>query len=228
VDEYCSDPDYFEEASAAEHARTAGRPEAFSQWLDGAEAVAGLSDVLRRSGRRGIRETVAAVLRTGRFEAAARMVKMAALLGIANVETGYEYIRQGGTHLVKGASEFVHVPDLAEEKARKRRSKAEARALQARLRADGLLLVSETRKASNPLFSPQPVVCPAPHKGFLVAWAVGLADARVAVEAYRSPWRAVPLENGLQVPGTVRVMAVSARATYLAAGHGHGRWLTEL
>jgi hypothetical protein len=228
VDGYCSDPDYFEEVSAAEHARTAGHPEAFAEWLNGAEDVARLADLLRRRERRSIEETVAAVLRTGRFEAAARMLKMAALLGIANLETCYEYIRQRETRGVKGASAFVHVPDLAEEKARKRQATAEWRALQARLRADGLLLASERRKGSNRLFSPQPVMCAAPLGGFLVAWSEGHADARVAVEAYRSPWRAVPLKNGLQVPSTVRVMAVSARGTYLAAGHAYGRWLTEL
>jgi hypothetical protein len=110
VDEYCSDPDYFEEASPAEHARTAGHPEAFTEWLDGPDAVAGLGDILRRGDRRGIRETVTAVLRTGRFGAAAAMVKMAALLGIANVETCYEYIRHGGTRGLKGASSWSPGP----------------------------------------------------------------------------------------------------------------------
>ncbi len=228
VDEYCSDPDYFEEASPAERSRTAGHPWAFTEWLNGSNAVADLGDILRRGGRRDIRETYTAVLRTGRFEAAARMVKMAALLGIANVETCYEHIRHGETRGVKGASDLVHVPDLVDERARKRQAKLEVRALQARLRADGLLLMSESRKASNPLFGPQPVICPAPLGGFLVVWSEGRADARVAIEAYRSPWRAVPLESDLQVAGTVSAMAVSAQGTYLAAGHAFGRWVTEL
>lgn len=228
VDEYCSDPDYFKEVGAAEHERTAGRPQAFADWLDDAESAVRLAGILNRSGRGRMLDSVASVLRTGRFDATARMVRMAALLGIANVETSYEYIRQGETRGVKGASALVHVPDLAEEKARQSKAKADVRALKTRLRDEGVLLVSEVRKGGNRLFSPRPIVASAADRGFLVAWSDPGRGESVPVEVYGPPWTTVPFAIDLRVPDTVHTTAVSARGNYLAVGHASGRWRAEL
>ena len=67
------------------------------------------------------------------------LVALASALGMANVQTSYEYLSDGEND-VEGWDEFVHVPDLRTEELRSRKADAAHQDEVRRLIRDGLLL----------------------------------------------------------------------------------------
>src|SRR2546421_12850100 len=105
VDEYSSDPDYFERVSPADHERLKGRPGLFGALVESHAKVQALSSLLAREQERK------PVFEDDRFQ------EFASLLGIQNGLASYDYLTHGDAYGITRRKEFVHVPDLAAEKA---------------------------------------------------------------------------------------------------------------
>ncbi len=78
-----------------------------------------------------------------------RQDQFAALLGLPNTAYAYEYLQDGETDGVRQWKKFVHVPDLAPEKAARRAAAAEVRAELKQLQRDGILLLDELAEKST-------------------------------------------------------------------------------
>jgi len=78
-----------------------------------------------------------------------RQDKFAALLGLPNTAYAYEYLQGGERDGVQRWKEFIHVPDLAAEKAARRAAAAQERAELKRLQREGVLLVNEVAEKSR-------------------------------------------------------------------------------
>lgn len=215
IDVYCSDPDYFESSPSARWHETAGRPEVLAA-LVGTSELAQLARVLERERKEG-----------DPFRATWQMTRVAELLGIVNVTTSYEYLREGETRSIRDWKHFVHVPDLSAEKEAKRRRQAEVTAATKRLRQEGILLVARKRPARGHGFPPRPVFCALPARGFLLAWYDAGAPADGELEWWQPPWRE-PTEAGLRVSSKVSRMRASTGGRFLGVGHASGDWSAEL
>ncbi len=87
-----------------------------------------------------------------------RQDQFAALLGLPNTAYAYEYLQGGETDGVRQWKKFIHVPDLAPEKAARRAAAAKDRAELKQMQRDGILLVEErAKKSSNKHFFQNPV-----------------------------------------------------------------------
>lgn len=127
VDEYSSDPDYFERVSPADHERLKGRPELFGPFVDSSAKLEALATLLDRAQKRK------SVFEDDRFR------DLAGLLGLQNALTSYDYLTRGEAHGITRRKEFVHVPDLAAEKAAAKAARAAVRAELKQLKASGVL-----------------------------------------------------------------------------------------
>jgi hypothetical protein len=78
-----------------------------------------------------------------------RQDQFAALLGLPNTAYAYEYLQGGETDGVRQWKKFVHVPDLAPEKAARRAAAAQVRAELKQLQRDGILLLDELAEKST-------------------------------------------------------------------------------
>ncbi len=203
IDEYCSDPDYFEVGPQARWTETAGRPDLLAA-LNGGDAA-----------------QIARILERGSddpFAAGSQMRALAKALGITGVETSYEDLRSGEGRRVSG---LVHVPDLASEKEAAKRRRAEVAARTKRLREQGVLLVTRAGKAGSharPLFRPHPA------GGFLLAWT---QSSEPAVEWWRHPWtEPTAVDTPLSPHG--RTFCLSPSGRFLARDDRSSGWKVEL
>jgi hypothetical protein len=215
IDEYDSNPDYFQPSPPARWKETEGRPEALAALGAGVD-IAELTRILSRDSTEA-----------DPFRATSQMARVAARLGIANVETSYEYVQAGEVEGIKGWKQFVHVPDLTAEKEAKRRRKAEVARAMLRLQREGRLLLTGKPPARGIGIPPRPVLCTDPRGGFLLAWGKFGANSDKALEWWQPPWRE-PSETGLRISSNVYKMSTSRRGRFLAVGHGSGEWSTAL
>jgi len=215
IDEYDSNPDYFQESSPARWNETAGRPQALAA-LGGKGDVTQFARILSRE-RAG----------TDPFRAGQQLEGVAALLGIANVETSYEYLQDGDAEGVKGRKRFVHIPDLSAEKEARRRHKADVTAALKKLERDGVLLVAKKAKSGRYGLPSTPTFCPIAQGGYLVAWADADAPYATTVERWQAPWHE-PSDPGLRVQTRVSHMSASRDGRFLAVNRAAREWTTDL
>jgi hypothetical protein len=222
IDEYDSNPDYFQPSPPARWKETEGRPEALAALAGGGDP-AELARILSRDGTEA-----------DPFRATSQMARVAARLGIANVETSYEYVQAGEVEGIKGWKQFVHVPDLTAEKEAKRRRRAEVTAALKRLQHDGVLLVAKKAATGRYGLPSPPVFCASPEGGFLVAWSSADAPLVTTIERWREPWHE-PSDPGLGIQSTVSRMSASPDGRFLAVDHasrqratGVFQWMTDL
>lgn len=161
INEYSSDPDYFESASPQEHERLRAKPELFRDFVKDAEVVEKLGGLLRRgSGER-------------HFDfAEERLERFANFLGIRNTQTSYTYITEGEHDGVKGWKEFVHVPDLSEEKRVKKEAALALQRQKQKLQHEGYLhleLLPKGKKRQLALARPWVAANPV-SGGFIATW----------------------------------------------------------
>src|SRR5207247_3361396 len=125
VDAYNSCPDYFGDSNPP---RRGGNAEVLRHLLLDPTKVSQLQDLLDAD----------------RFDfELARQDKFAALLGLPNTAYAYEYLQGEERDRVQRWKEFIHIPDLAPEKAARRAAAAQERAELKRLQREGVLLVNE-------------------------------------------------------------------------------------
>jgi hypothetical protein len=219
VDQYNSIPDYFgEEVSEKERQRLRGRPERFAHLAgDPAKFAA-------------VRKRLAAQAHEREVFAFELLQAFADALGIRNAVTSYEYLQENEeTDDIEGWDEFLHVPDLSREKARKRRADAAIEDEKARLIEQGRLLAE--RGGLTGWASPSPWLCPSPDgRGFLVAWS-SHADTREKprpVERHGPPWSAGPAATPWAIGPHVYGLELSPAGRYLAVAHAAGDWRATL
>ena len=100
LNEFSSSPDYFEQVSSTEHQRLQAKPELFRGLVGSPEQFAEITQLLECGDN------------APKFDFEEhRMEKFAALLGIRNTLTSYEYLTQGEHDGITGWEQFIHVPD---------------------------------------------------------------------------------------------------------------------
>ena len=195
VDQYNSWPDYFGAVSPATRRAQRGKPEALRPLLGNAADI----------------ETLRAIIDSrhpgGALDADRQLDSFAALLGLPNHATAYDYLMQSDEDdRIERRAEFVHVPDLGPALAEHAAARARANAELERLGGGGPLLLTR---------SPAPsAICAEPGRPAFLA-----IDLRSPCEVYRlaEPWSDCPSPCGLPVDAS-RNMAISPSGRFLAVG----------
>jgi hypothetical protein len=140
VDTYNSQPDYFGETNPPPRG---GNAQAFAHLLIDPSKVNKLQ----------------VLLDVGSFDfELQRQDQFAALLGLPNTAYAYEYLQSGEIDGVRQWKEFIHIPDLAPEKAARKAAAQQHRNELKRLHSDRVLLVNEkAAKSSNKHFFKNPL-----------------------------------------------------------------------
>jgi hypothetical protein len=215
IDEYDSNPDYFQEASRGRWNETAGRPDALAA-LGGKGEVAEFARLLSREKHDA-----------DPFRARQQLEGLAARLGLRDVETSYEYLQEGEAEGIKGRKRFVHVPDLTAEKDAKRRQRGEVTAAVKQLQKTGSLLLAKKPPPGNRTFPRRPIFCASVEGGFWLVWSDAQVRSEIALERWGPPWREAS-DSGLRIRSTAYRMSASPDGRYLAVGHASGDWNADL
>jgi WD40 repeat protein len=172
------------------------------------------------------------LLDTDRFDfEMERFDQFAAILGLPNAVSAYEYLQNGERNGIKQWKQFVHVPDLTAELAAKRAAKAKAKAEMKRLAAEGLLIMELVgAKTKHPLFPKSPIWSIDPKTNdVLLMW----SDNPMAA-AEPAPLLRVDVHTGKQETTGVNPsdhtnsLAVNSSGRWLAAGGASGDWKTQV
>jgi WD40 repeat protein len=149
-----------------------------------------------------------------------RFDKFAALLGLPNAVTAYEYLQSGERDGIKHWQKFVHVPDLTAEKDAKRAAAAKARSEMKRLVREGVLLtdlIGEQLSPRSRFSSPKWCVNHATN-GVLIAWSPAWStgsDSRLPLLHFQSgSWKPQPAD--IELPGRVHELTMSESGRWLA------------
>jgi hypothetical protein len=154
VDTYNSCPDYFGEPNPPPRG---GKAEALKHLLLDPTKVSELQ----------------ALLDAARFDfELERQDQFAALLGLPNSAYAYEYLQGGERDGVQRWKDFIHIPDLAPEKAGRRAAAAQERAEVKRLQRERVLFVNEVgEKGRNKHFPKTPLWAVEPAtSGVVLTW----------------------------------------------------------
>lgn len=180
VDAYWSKPGYFGDENLEDEQRRAGDAEQFRFILDD-PAIAKLRTLLRRDEE--------PVFEYERLEALGK------LLGIANLVTAYEHLKEEEPGPVKGRRQFKEVlaPVVAREKSQRTAETRRMRAERKRLTQAGVLLFVDERPMGG-----LPRVCAA-RDGFLLAWVEHAADT-ASLTHLAPPWQTPTEPLGLELP----------------------------
>jgi WD40 repeat protein len=216
VDQYNSCPDYFgETVSRRERLKLVGRPECFSHLLADASAVAGLKQCLAEADAEPFAYAV--------------LQKFSDALGIRNAVASYEYLQDGETDQTEGWDQFIHIPDLSDEKASEQRAGAQLEKTKQGLMRNGLLL--KELAAEPGIHSPWPWFSQAPDSSsFLVAWSghANPGEKLCQLQKCGPPWSDSPSATPLSIDGHIYGMALSPSSRYLAVAHAAGDWKATL
>ncbi len=218
IDQYNSMPDYFGAVSEKEKAQLRGRPATLRHLAHDPSRFDALAT--RLAGQANAPSVFASEL----------LEEFAGVLGIKNALTSYEYLKENDeTDETEGWDQFVHVPDLSQEQAKRRAGEEALWAEKQRLIAEGRLLAE--RGGFVGLHSPSAWWCPSSDgEGFLVAWGShdDSHEVRRNIEYYGPPWSAGPKPTRWEVGRTVFGMELSPTGRYLAAAHAAGDWRASL
>lgn len=160
-----------------------------------------------------------------------RLERFAAILGLPNAVSGYEYLQDGERDGIKEWKKFVHVPDLTAERTAKRAAKAKAKAQMKRFAAEGLLIAEMVgARTDHPLFHQSPVWTIDPKTNdVLLMWSGNpMAPPKpvplVRVDARTGKQGATVASPSDHTSG----LAVDAGGRWLAAGGASGDWNTQV
>ena len=217
VDQYCSRPDYFGTPTEAARKTVRSRPQKFAHLAVDPERFAVFQSLIAEQDERP------AVF------ASELLVALASALGMANVQTSYEYLSDG-EHDVDDWDQFVHVPDLRTEELRSRKAGAAHQDEVRRLVREGLLLAERGGHRGRDV--PFLHWCPGPDgAGFLLVAEPPEFSTRepVPLEQIGPPWTAGPKPTGLMIDPRVKRLASSptgrfASARYLNADPSASVW----
>lgn len=197
IAQYGSLPGHLGKPTDATRKAVGGRPEIFAHLVADAERFA------------QFRNQIAEQADQPAVFASELLVALASALGIANVQTSYEYLSDGENH-VEGWDQFVHVPDLRTEQSRSRKADADHQEEVRRLIREGLLLAERGGHRGRDV--PFLHWCPAPsNAGFLFVAKPPEFSTRdpVPLEWIGPPWTAGPKPTGLTIDPRVEDLVSS-------------------
>jgi hypothetical protein len=172
------------------------------------------------------------LLDTARFDfEMERFDQFAAMLGLPNAVSAYEYLQNGERDGIKQWKQFVHVPDLTAARAAKRVAKAKAKAEMKRLAAEGVLIVELVgAKTSHPLFPKSPTWSIDPKTNdVLLMWSDNPMAAAEPAPLIRVDVRTGKQETtGVNPSNHTISLAVNSSGRWLAAGGASGEWKTQV
>jgi WD40 repeat protein len=204
VDQYWSRPDYLGTPTEAARKAVRGRPEKFAHLAADPERFAQFQGRIAEQAKRP------AVF------ASELLVAFASALGIANVQTSYEYLSDGEND-VDGWDQFVHVPDLRTEETRARNADAAHQGEVRRLIREGLLLAERGGRRGRDV--PFLHWCSGPQgAGFLLVAEPPEFSTRepVPMEQIGPPWSAGPKPTGLMLDPTLKTLVSSPSGRFVA------------
>ena len=205
VDQYCSRPDYFGTPTEAARRTVRGRPQKFAHLAVDPERFAVFQSLIAEQGERP------AVF------ASELLVALASALGMANIQTSYEYLSDGEDD-VDDWDQFVHVPDLRTEELRSRKAGAAHQDEVRRLIREGMLLAERGGHRGRDV--PFLHWCPGPDgAGFLLVAEPPEFSTRepVPLEQIGPPWSAGPKPTGLMIDPRVTALASSPSGRFATA-----------
>jgi len=207
VDQYCSRRNYL--GTPTENARKAvrGRPQKFVHLATDSECFARFQSRIAEQAKRPA------------MVASELLVALASALGMANVQTSYEYLSDGDDD-VDGWDQFIHVPDLRTEESRARKADAARQDEVHRLTREGLLLAERGGRRGRDV--PFLHWCPGPDDaGFLLVAEPPEFSTRepVPLEQIGPPWSAGPKPTGLMIDPRVKTLISSPSGRYVAVSY---------
>jgi hypothetical protein len=212
-DRYNSCPDYFDDKNMEPRG---GNAQAFTDLLKDSGKISKLQSLL---------DADKITFEGERFE------QFANTLGLPNAVTAYEYLQDGERDGIKQWKQFIHVPDLAAERAAKRAAKAQAKSELIRLVKDGLLILEKIGPPTgHSLFHSSPVWCIDPATSdVLLGWKGNPVGHATVTRLSR-----MNSKTGEESPTNVEVsshgsaMAVHPDGKLLAVGCAYGDWKLQL
>ncbi|MBE0539991.1 MAG: hypothetical protein IH623_01205 [Verrucomicrobia bacterium] len=160
-----------------------------------------------------------------------RFDQFAAILGLPNAVSAYEYLQDGERDGIKHWKEFVHVPDLTAERAAKRAAKAEIRAEMKRLAKEGILITELVgAKTSHKLFHQSPVWSIDPKTNdVLLMWSGNPMGTPKPTPLFRLDVHTGKQEATGVIPSDhTHKIAVNSTGRWLAVGGASGEWKTQV
>lgn len=160
-----------------------------------------------------------------------RFDQFAAILGLPNAVSAYEYLQDGERDGIKRWKEFVHIPDQAAEKAAKRTAKTKAAAAKKQMAKDGRLVLEIVgKKTSHKLFYESPIWCIAlPSSDVLLGWTGNPLGPVTPTQLMRVNVKTGALNStGVEVSSRSSCMAASPTKPWLAVGCAFGDWKTQV
>jgi WD40 repeat protein len=223
VDEYNTCPDAFGDVPEEEMRLTIAHPERFQDLMSGPEVLGKLQSLLTVS------ESNKFVYENE------RMAKFARLLGLPNALGSYEYLQEGERDDIQSWSKFIHVPDLASEKAVKRAAKAQIAAEKKQLKKSGVLLaeIKPPKQKAAGLLASIAWTTNLANGGLLFAWndvRFGSSNDEQQLELFeiKPPWDSPPRQTALKLNPTIHTIAVSPSGVWVAAGFAYGDWAMQI
>lgn len=220
IDRYNSCPDYFHEVPDEEKQQCLGRPERFRDLFSTQESLSEFTDLLRAD-----EETYV-------FEQE-RMSKAVQLLGFSNALSSYEYLQAGERDGIRNWRQFIHIPDLTEEKHAKRVARGKLNAEKKRLQKEGILLAEIVPPKVSKRQLPGKIAWGTDSRngGILFTkqnfhFGKAVDDPQSAVEfcSLGPPWNAPLQPLKLKTNWTAHVFSMSPSAAWLAGGFVSGDW----
>jgi hypothetical protein len=202
IDSYNSCPDYFGESDEEK----GGHAEVFKDFIP-EKAIASLQ----------------ALLAAERYDfEVMRLEKFAKLLKLSNAVTAYEYLQEGERDGIKHWKKFVHIPDLSDEKAKKKADAAKTRQILKLLREERVLLVDElAEKPANSSFRKSPSWSVTPSSEVVLLWTeVALLASNQSEWIRYRPSNWLPEMMGINSPNGVLISCFSPGGHWLLLTKG--------
>ncbi len=204
IDAFWSAPGYFGEENRSRDEKMVGNAEAFRPIIR--ERANRLPPLLARGPNQPAFQSE-------------RLAEFATVLQIVNAVTAYEYLKSGEHTGIDGWRQFEEIPAarVAADAEQRRKARNLVEAEQGRLKAEGYLLVADSRKDRIPYG------CTV-DGGFFVAWP-DHRNGTVIFSSYREPWGG-PQPLALRTPAHITAVASTPRGNRvaLAAGSSVQTW----
>jgi WD40 repeat protein len=192
-DEYTSKPGYFTNADFAAEEKMVGRPELYEHLL--LKPIELAKKTLKR----------VPPGESGAFDSSAQFEEFAALLGIENAATSYEYLDQGEREGIQRWKEFERFPNPKLEK------NARKREIDQLIESGSLLAAYPGKKNCAAHWSLDPL-----RNGFLLSWMKVLEFTRTAIHRLHAPWPKKPELLDIPIDGAVIELSASGRGNTFA------------
>lgn len=160
-----------------------------------------------------------------------RFDQFAAILGLPNAVSAYEYLQDGERDGIKQWKKFVHIPDLTPERTAKRAAKARVKAEMKRLAAEGVLISDLVGpKSSHRLFHHSPLwtITPVSGEVWLMWSGVSITEIKPTPLMRVDPRTGGIEATNLNPSDHACSLAASSNGRWLAVGCASGDWRMQV